>query len=210
MDGLLITRGLVFQNTIRYPDLVVAEGKATFLTGPSGCGKSTLLHLMNATLSPSAGQVLYRGQDVAVWDTIQLRREVLLVRQAAFLFDRSIRENFQEFHRYRGGESPGEGEVRNCLELCLAQFPLDQSCATLSGGERQRVFLAVGLSFHPRVLLLDEPTSALDTGTGTALMERLLPYCRENGVTPVVVSHDRGLTERFADVTIALRGEEEP
>lgn len=209
MEEILETRGLCFRDKIHYPELSIRAGTATFLTGPSGCGKSTLLHLMNGTLSPSAGQVLYRGQDVAVWNTIQLRREVLLVRQAAYLFDGSILENFAEYHRYRGEAPPEEAAVRAFLELCLAEFPLDQSCATLSGGERQRVFLAVGLSFRPRVLLLDEPTSALDARTGAALMGRLLAHCREEGITPVVVSHDQSLTESYAEETIDLGRREE-
>lgn len=209
MEGILETRGLCFRDNIQYPDLSIRTGTSTFLTGPSGCGKSTLLHLMNGTLSPSAGQALYRGRDVAVWDTIQLRREALLLRQSAYLFDGSIRENFAEYHRYRGEAPPEEGDVRAFLELCMADFPLEQSCATLSGGERQRVFLAVGLSFRPRVLLLDEPTSALDADTGAALMGRLLGYCRKEGITPVVVSHDQGLTETYAEETIALgKGEQ--
>lgn len=208
-EWLLETRGLVFRDTICYPDLTVAEGRATFITGPSGCGKSTLLHLMNGTLSPSAGQVFYRGRDVAAWDALRLRREVLLVRQAAFLFDQSVRENFRTYHGYRGGEVPAEEEIKACLGVCLADFPLEQNCATLSGGERQRVFLAVGLSFRPKVLLLDEPTSALDAATGAALMEGLLPYCRERGITVAAVSHDRRLTETFAEDVITLgKGEE--
>lgn len=207
MEPILQTKGLVFQDMIHYPDLAFQQGQTTFITGPSGCGKSTLLHLMNASLEPSTGWVFYDGKNIAALDTMALRREVLLIRQAAYLFDQSIRENFAEYHNYRDEPAPGEGEIRRCLEVALAEFPLDQNCATLSGGERQRVYLAVGLSFRPKVLLLDEPTAALDAATGQALLERLLPYCKENHITPIVVSHDQALTQRFAeDIVVLERG----
>ena len=206
MEAILQTRGLAFQEMIRYPDLDLQPLRTTFITGPSGCGKSTLLHLMNASLEPSAGQILYRGTDLAKLDTVALRREVLLIRQSAFLFDRSIRENFTLYHDYRGQACPSQEEVRRCLDTALADFPLDQNCATLSGGERQRVYLAIGLSFRPKVLLLDEPTSALDAATGRALLERLLPACGERGVTPIIVSHDPVLTREFAQDLIELKG----
>lgn len=204
MEPLFRTQDLVFQNMIRYPDLIFPAGCATFLTGPSGCGKSTLLHLMNGTLSPSQGRIFYRGRNVEELDTIALRREVLLARQSAFLFNVSIRENFAEYHRYRGEAAPGEAEMRGWLDTCLADFPLDQNGATLSGGERQRVHLAVCLSFRPKVLLLDEPTSALDAGTGQELMKRLVYYGKENHITIIVVSHDQALTATFAEEIVTL------
>ena len=76
---LFQTQGLRFQDFLSYPDLVLPRDRATFLVGPSGVGKSTLLRLFNATLSPSAGRVLYNGRDVASMDTLALRREVSLV-----------------------------------------------------------------------------------------------------------------------------------
>ena len=57
------TRGLAY-GQISYRDLDIEEGKATFISGPSGCGKSTLLRLFNKTLAPTAGSVLYQGQDM--------------------------------------------------------------------------------------------------------------------------------------------------
>lgn len=206
MEPILQTRGLVFQDMVHYPELDFQPLRATFITGPSGCGKSTLLHLLNASLEPSGGRILYRGADIAGMDTVALRREVLLVRQSAFLFDVSVRENFARYHGYRGQAAPSQEEICRCLDTALSRFPLDQNCATLSGGERQRVYLAIGLSFLPRVLLLDEPTAALDAATGRALLDRLLPDCRERGVTPILVSHDQDLTREYAEDIIQLKG----
>ena len=79
----------------------------------------------------------------------------------------------------------------------------------LSGGERQRVFLAICLSFLPKVLMLDEPTSALDQETAERFMTQVLDYCRQRGMTVVAVSHDPALTERHAENVISLRAEVE-
>jgi putative ABC transport system ATP-binding protein len=96
--------------------------------------------------------------------------------------------------------------MQACLDACRVPFPLDTPCDTLSGGEKQRVFLAIALSFRPAVFLLDEPTSALDGTTAEALMANLTEYCRNSGVAALVVSHDRHLTEKFAERTVDLGG----
>lgn len=202
------TRSLAY-GQISYRDLDIEQGKATFISGPSGCGKSTLLRLFNKTLAPTAGTVLYLGQDMAQMDSIGLRREVLLAGQSVFLFDGSVGENFDAFCEAREAVSLGVEDKLKFLRLCCANFPLDAPCAHLSGGERQRVFLAICLSFLPKVLMLDEPTSALDQETAERFMAQVLAFCRERGMTVVAVSHDPALTGRHAENIISLRAEAE-
>ena len=204
MPPILAATGLHFLDFLHYPPIAIAQGSMTFVQGPSGCGKSTLLRLFNATLTPSAGQVLFDGQDIAGLDTIQLRRDVLLVSQATYLFDDTIEGNFLRYYELREQTPPPQQRMRDCLALCCADFELTASCSTLSGGERQRVFLAIFLSFAPRVLLLDEPTSALDETTAHRLMEQLKAHCAAQQITVVVVSHDRQLAQQYADATITL------
>jgi putative ABC transport system ATP-binding protein len=195
-----------FKDILHYPDLEIAEGVVTFVCGESGCGKSTLLKLLNGTASADGGEVLYRGKPVEGYDPVELRREVLLCGQMPYLFAGSVKENFAEYYRYRDLPCLTDNEINLFLEICAARFPLDASCATMSGGECQRVFTAICLSFCPKVLLLDEPTSALDDETAAAAMTGICGFCRENGITPIVVSHNRGSAERFANSTIILEG----
>lgn len=209
---LFETHDLCFGGFLAYPDLALADGRTTFVMGESGSGKSTLLKLCNATLSPSSGQILFRGVDVESWDALQLRRRVCLISQSVFLFDDTIRENFRLFYQYRDLTPPGDDVIRAFLDLCLIDLPVDNPCATLSGGERQRVYTALFLSFSPEVILLDEPTSALDALNSRALFQNLLSYCAENSISAVAVSHDRALAEEFAQEIVelppgALRGE---
>lgn len=204
---VLSTENACFANMLSYPAVAVNEGRVTFIQGKSGCGKSTLLHLFNGTLSPDTGRVLYDGQDIASLDTIVLRRAVLLAGQAVYLFSGTIAENFAAFYASRDLPAPDDAAMRRCLAVCCAPFDLDAKCDTMSGGERQRVYLAVFLSFCPRVLMLDEPTSALDDATAHMLLQNLREHCTQHKITLVCVSHDASLAQKFADEVVLLEKE---
>lgn len=167
---------VVFQSMIRYPNIKIAKGKTTFIHGPSGCGKSTLLKLINGTTSPDSGEIFYKGNNIENIDTIDLRREILLVAQSVFLFTGTIEENFKKYYEYRDRDLPTKETMEKFLKICSAEFPLETRCETMSGGERQRVYIAIFLSFMPDVLMLDEPTSALDnTSNEIIALERSKP-----------------------------------
>lgn len=201
---ILETRDLVFNDKIKYVDIKIPRHKTTFIHGPSGSGKSSLLRIFNGTLNPSQGTAYYDGTDILLHDTIRLRQSLLLVSQSVFLFDKTIRENFLEFHQYRESNAPSEEEMTFFLNLCCAPFDLHASCATLSGGERQRVYIAIFLSFKPSVLMLDEPTSALDRSTALQLLDSITAYCRLQDITLIIISHDREIVNLHAEHTISL------
>lgn len=198
------TKSLCFNNMIRYPDIGIQTGKTTFIVGESGCGKSTLLKMLNGSTEPSSGEIFYKGKSVAVMDTVMLRREVLLVSQSAFLFDSTIEENFNTFYEYLERPCPSHEEMDGYIRLCNAEFSLGKNCGTMSGGEKQRVCLAIFLSTGPRVIMLDEPTSALDNKNSYELMEKVIQYCKDKDIDVVVVSHDRILSDTFAEEKIEL------
>jgi len=204
--ALFVLQDVNYKDIVRYPSLTIEAGRATFLCGASGTGKSTLLRLLCGVASATEGRITYLGKGIEDYDPTLLRRDVLLAGQSVYLFDKTIRENFEEFYAYRDLPAPDEETMRTYLDIAAAPFSLDSVCTTLSGGERQRVFLAICLSLCPKVLLLDEPTSALDDNTAAVLMERVKSHCAEQGVTLIVVSHDRAIAERFADEIITLGG----
>ena len=204
MSLIVETRGLEFLDLLRYPDLAIEENKTTFILGESGCGKSTLLRLLNATLLPSAGEIFYRGKNIRQLEVLPYRRKVLLASQDVYLFDGSIRENFDAYYQLREDPPIGEEDIRRFLSLCCLDFELNTPCGRLSGGERQRVFLAICISFGFDLLLLDEPTSALDEKTARQLMTNLKDYISAQGKTLAAVSHSRELAEAFGDRIILL------
>jgi len=202
--ALFTVRNVTYLDVLQYPDLAIAEGGVTFLGGASGSGKSTLLKLLCGVYSATSGRITYRGKRLEDYEPVALRREVLLVGQSVYLFDKSIRENFVEYYAYRDLPPPNEETVREYLEICAAPFPLESMCNLLSGGERQRVFLAIALSFEPSVLLLDEPTSALDDQTADVVMGQVKSHCKARDMTLIVVSHSKAIAEKYADETILL------
>ena len=204
MQSILSAHGVMFQALIQYPLIEIPQGETTFITGDSGSGKSTLFKLFNATVSPARGTILYQGKSIDTIDTVRLRREVLLVSQSVYLFDGTIRSNFEQFFKYREAALIDTPAITRFLHLCCADFALDTACETLSGGERQRVFLAIHLALLPTVLMLDEPTSALDESTAHRMLQQVKAYCQQNRITLLVISHDRQIVETFADRTVAL------
>ena len=77
MDIISLSQ-VVFQSMIRYPDIKIPKGKTTFIHGPSGCDKSTLLKLINGTISPDSGEIVFNGNNIDDIDTIKLRRDIFL------------------------------------------------------------------------------------------------------------------------------------
>ena len=197
-----------FGGILEYPKMEISSGNTTFIQGASGAGKSTLLKLLNATLTPEEGKIYYEGKDISEMDTIELRKEVILIGQNVYLFDETIRENFRMYYAYRDLPVPDDETMKKYLKLCHADFRLEQSCVRLSGGERQRIYIAICISFLPKVIMMDEPTSALDASTAGKVLGNLKAFCRENGITMIVVSHDEKLSEDFADEVITIERRE--
>lgn len=201
---IISVNNVVFRSIIKYPNIKISKGKTTFIHGPSGCGKSTLLKLINGTTSPDSGNIFYKGNNIENIDTIDLRREILLVAQSVYLFAGTIEENYRKYYEYRDQDAPSKETMEKFLKICSAEFPLETRCETMSGGERQRVYIAIFLSFMPDVLMLDEPTSALDYISSDAMMKNIKDFSTDNEMTTVIVSHYLTLAEKYGDDIIAL------
>lgn len=200
---LFLENARVF-NTLEYQNIAIPEKRITFISGNSGCGKSTLLRIFNGTLEIDHGLVSYCGKNILEYDSLDLRRQVLLVNQSPFFFEGSIYDNFLEYYSYRDQTCPDESEIKKYLDLCKIPIPLTSICDDLSGGEKQRVFTGLFLSFKPRVLMLDEPTSALDSKTAIHFMDSITSYCMSKDITLIIISHDTQLTEKYANHIINL------
>jgi putative ABC transport system ATP-binding protein len=197
---------LIFKGIIQYPNIEILQGKATFICGESGCGKSTLLKLLNGAESAQKGGIIYNEKDINNYPPTQLRREVLLVSQYVYLFDKSIKENFYEYYSYLNIPMISDEKMKEYLTLCCMNISIDSNCCVLSGGERQRVYIAICISLMPKVLMLDEPTSALDEKTAYEVIKNIKRFCKQNSITLIVVTHNKLLAEYFADKIIILDG----
>jgi len=204
MENVFIINQPKFGGILEYPELEIKKRGVTFIKGASGAGKSTLLKLLNGSLSPDEGSILYNGKDILEMDTIDLRREVILIGQNVYLFDLTVRQNFHEYYSDIELPAPYDETIKKFLKLCHADFSLEESCVKMSGGERQRIYIAICISLMPKVILMDEPTSALDGNTSKVLMENLSEFTRQNDMAMIVVSHDPILAENYADHVITI------
>lgn len=197
--------GLTYKGLLAWPDMVFESGVIHFIVGESGCGKSTLLKLLNHTLSPDTGQVRAAGKPLTEWDPLVIRRQIALVSQEAWLFPGTILDNFKEVYSLRALPLPAETELETYCRLCRVDFPLHQDTAGFSGGERHRLFMALFLSLNPQVLMLDEPTAALDEASARQVLSNITDYCKQHGMTALIVTHDRELESLFSENTVELR-----
>lgn len=204
MDTILSLQDVHVQDIVSYKRIEIPRYQITFVCGESGSGKSTLLKLFNATVSPTAGSLLYDNQSIEEMDTVTLRSQVMLVSQSVFLFDGTVEENFDQYYAYRDMPAPSRELREKYLAICCADFDSSALCQHMSGGERQRIFTSICLSFLPKILMLDEPTSALDSETARRFFLNIKGFCTENQITVITVSHDRVLADHFADHIINL------
>jgi len=189
--------------------LSIAHGEFVAIMGPSGSGKSTLMNLIGCLDTPTDGQYLCDGIDVATLDReelAQLRRDKIgFVFQGFNLLPRmTALENVAMPLGY--ARVPNEERAERAREA-LAAVGLENRGnhrpSELSGGQQQRVAIARALINRPPVLLADEPTGALDTRTGEEILS-LFKRLRDDGHTVVLITHDPDVAAH-ADRTFVMR-----
>ncbi|TDE40422.1 ABC transporter ATP-binding protein [Antarcticimicrobium sediminis] len=185
-------------------DLTIRAGEFVAIMGPSGSGKSTAMNVIGCLDSPTAGEYLFNGVDVARLDKDQralIRRHYLgFVFQGYNLLPRTpALENVELPLIYKG---VGAAERRARALAALEQVGLanrgHHDPSELSGGQQQRVAIARALAGSPEVLLADEPTGNLDTHRSAEIMELLARLRAETGLTIVMVTHEEDMAA-YAD-----------
>lgn len=189
--------------------LSVAPGEVFGVIGASGAGKSTLIRLINGLETPSGGQVVVDGDDVAalgVEGLRSLRRRVGMIFQHFNLLSSKTVAGNVAFPLKLAGRP--EAEVRARTAELLARVGLTEFAgkypAQLSGGQKQRVGIARALATGPKVLLCDEATSALDPETTEQILELISGLNRELGLTIVLITHEMDVVRRVCDRVAVL------
>ena len=171
--------------------LDIYRGELFCLLGGSGCGKSTLLRMLAGFETPSQGQILIDGQDMA--GVPADKRPTNMMFQSYALFPHMSVEKNVAYGLLREGKSKAEAYARVAEMLALVKLEkyAKRKPHQLSGGQRQRVALARSLIKQPKLLLLDEPLGALDKKLREETQFELINIQETLGVTFIVVTHDQ-------------------
>ena len=181
----------------------VRKGEVFGLAGESGSGKSTIARMIMGLTEPSAGAILFEGDDLTARRNAPRRRAIQMVFQnpgSSLNPRRTIGQSIAVPLEARG-VGAGDTRARVSRLLDMVQLPAafqNRYPHELSGGQKQRVAIARALAVEPKLLVLDEPTSALDVSVQAKIIELMQELGRSLGLTYIFISHDLGLMRNFA------------
>lgn len=216
LEGRVTFEGVTFRyhpdgpEILRNVSLHVPAGKVIGIVGRSGSGKSTLTKLIQRLYVPQSGRVLVDGVDLAMVDTVWLRRNIGVVLQENFLFNRSIRENIT----LSDPAMPMERVVQAAKMAGAHEFILElpegydnevgEHGCNLSGGQRQRIAIARALITNPRILIFDEATSALDYESEHIIYQNMRYICK--GRTVFIIAHRLSAVREADNIVVVDKG----
>jgi peptide/nickel transport system ATP-binding protein len=191
-------------------------GAVTALVGESGSGKSTVARLLSRLYAPSAGTIVFRGEDVT---RVRGRRALLAYRaEVQMIFQdpfaslnpvKRVQHHLERPLRIHGLAPRGQidARVRELLEQ-VGLVPADEIAQKyphqLSGGQRQRVAIARALAVEPSVVLADEPISMLDVSIRIGLLNLVADLKRELGIAVLYITHDIASARYVADEVLVM------
>ena len=211
-EALLQVRGLKKHfghlEVLRGIDIDIHKGEVVAVIGPSGSGKSTFIRCLNRLEEPTAGEVIFEGQQINIKkaDIDKIRQKIGMVFQNFNLFSNmTIMQNITAapINVKKIPKDQAEERALNLLDRVGLKDKAAEYPVRLSGGQRQRVAIARALAMDPDILLFDEPTSALDpemVGEVLNVMKELA----EDGMTMVVVTHEMGFAREVSDRVIFI------
>jgi ABC-type lipoprotein export system ATPase subunit len=189
---------------VRAVSLVIERGSFVSIVGHSGSGKTTLLSLIGGMVSPTAGRVLFNGEDIYTWTSDLLseyrcERVGFMFQSASLLPILTAKENLLLPVAFRSQRTAGDGHEQRATELLRAVGLSDKINAhpsQLSGGQQRRVAIARAFMNNPELILADEPTGDLDEETENEMMQFFLRMNKEHGTTFIMVTHNSDLARQ--------------
>ena len=183
-------------------NLAISAGESVAVVGKSGSGKSTLMHTLALLDKPSRGSVLVGDKDVSQMSGRQL--DTLRNKHYGFVFQQFfLNENDSVLNNVilplkigRVGRKERLERGMSVLKAVELEDKAESKAGTLSGGQKQRVCIARALINNPNIIFADEPTGNLDSHTGKTIEDLLFQLNKEQGITLIIVTHDRDIAVR--------------
>ena len=218
---LLKVRGLVKtfgkHTVLNGIDQDIYKGEKIAVIGPSGSGKSTFLRCLNCMEDPTAGEIIFNGENIAdvKVDINRHRENIGMVFQQFNLFNnKTVLQNIMlapvHLRTKKAGGMFAKKAIKKQIKAeeyeramtLLRRIGLEEKAdaypATLSGGQKQRIAIIRALAMNPQVMLFDEPTSALDPEMVGEVLDLIKELANE-GMTMVIVTHEMGFAREVAD-----------
>ncbi len=191
----------------------IFPGETVGLVGESGCGKSTVGRTLLKLIQPSAGEVLFEGENIFDMDRNRLDR---LKRKMGIVFQNPysslnprmkvadiVAEPIRTHRKYK------KDEIRRLVIGLLEKVGLNREHLTrfphqFSGGQRQRIAIARSLSLNPSFLIFDEPTSALDVSVQAQVLNLIEELQEQNHLTYLFITHDLDVVRHIADRVMVM------
>ena len=189
-------------------NLEINQGEVVVIIGPSGSGKSTMLRSLNLLEIPTAGHIIFDGEDLTnpKLNINKHRQKMGMVFQHFNLFpNMTILRNMTiaPMKLLKKSQEEAEAKALELLETVGLRDRADSYPSQLSGGQKQRVAIVRALCMEPEVMLFDEPTSALDPEMVGEVLQ-VMKQLANKGMTMVIITHEMGFAKEVATRVIFM------
>lgn len=188
----------------------VKKGELRAVIGPNGAGKSTLMDLISNRTTPSSGEVIYQGENIAgLSPDLIVKKGISKCFQITQIFPELtafenvqvalINRNKKIFKFNPVSKYYLEDEVMQYLEMVGISHERDIKARLLAYGEQRRLDIAIALSLEPTLLILDEPAAGVARSEAYALMDLIVELGKKSNTTMLFIEHDMDIIFNYAD-----------
>ena len=183
---------------VKIPDLQINQSETVILKGKSGSGKTSLLLAIAGLISPSSGEIRVLDRDLSTLsekdrDAFRGQNMGMIFQSHQLFTDLNVMENLLAALRFSKGKAPSAKEQQRAQSIIAQMGLADRTYhrpKELSLGQQQRVAVARAMLSEPKIILADEPTASLDASNRQEIIHLIQKFCKENGTTLVVATHD--------------------
>ena len=182
------------------------EGEILGLLGPNGAGKTTTIQMLMSTLSPTSGQILYFGMDLAKHRSEVLKKVTFASTYVSLPWNLTVEQNLEVFSRLFSWKPKAIKPYRDeLLERFGIASKLKDKVSSLSSGQITRLMIVKAFMVKPRIVLLDEPTAALDPDIARDVVDFILEQRKKEGLSILFTSHNMGEVSEMCDRVLFLK-----